>query len=106
VKIRPMADYECQPLWEIREDGTRNVPVSQLNISPALADELLAWARRYDETLDREDPAASKFGSEEEKQDFERLGRRLWQALATELGARVKVTYFSETDQRELDVPC
>ncbi len=104
MKLRLMTDYECHPLWEILDGGSaRNVAVEDLELSAGLVRELRAWASRYDETLNRDDPAASGFDSDEDELEFERTGRRLRAALADELGPNVKVTYFSEIEQRELE---
>lgn len=103
MKLRLMADYECYPLWLKLNNGVRNVPPSELPLSDQLQKALVAWAARYDSTLQRNDPAASGFATQNEEHEFEATGLRLWAALRSELGPSVHVTYFSQELHQELD---
>ena len=96
-----MADYECFPLWKIEETQYSNIAPSDLPISRSLAEDLLLWADRYDQTLNRADPAASGFSSTAAEIEFEGDGLRLWHRLMEELGGAMEVSYFSEIEHRE-----
>lgn len=99
-----MADYDCWPLWE---DGDRvgNIDPADLPISDGLKQRLLMWARRYDQTLDREDPASSGLADAHSLDGFEGEGRRLWQELRVQLGDGYEVAYFSEKHRQLLQEP-
>ena len=84
--IKLMADYQCFPLWEASAGCQGNVDPCSLPLSEALRDELLAWARRYDATLDDEDPIASGFDDPVQERIFKQEGLRLADRLREELG--------------------
>lgn len=102
MKLRLMPDYDSHPLWEILPDGVRNLAPEELPISGDLQRALVAWAGRYDATLNREDPAASGFKTAQDERDFEEAGLRLWERLRLELSGQAEVTYFSQLEHREL----
>ena len=89
--MKLMADYDCFPLWEQTEAGIRNIDPSELPISPALRDALDAWAKRYDDILDRDDPRQSGFRTMEDQVAFENDGRTLLERLKMELGESYNV---------------
>lgn len=98
MKIKVMADYDCAPLWW---DGGDPGPVGSLQpeglgLSPALCDELWAWASEYDATLVRDDPARSGFASATAERAFEDRGRHLAKRVAAELGLRAEVRYWRD----------
>ena len=68
-----------------------NIDPDTLPISDALKVELAQWARRYDETLNRDDPASSGFPSVEAKIAFNSIGLQLADMLRNELGKNFEV---------------
>lgn len=93
--IRLAPEYECYPLWSWVRDGLSNFDPGELPIPEALAEEIRAWAARYEATYDRSYPPDSDFSSPAEKEAFDQEGRRLWKALREALGPEYEVTYFS-----------
>jgi hypothetical protein len=89
-----MAEYECFPLWISTAKGVENVDPADLPLTPHLAGHLTQWAQDYDGTLNREDPSASGFVSDEAESDFYERGRRLALRLIRELAGRYRVEYF------------
>src|SRR4051812_18027096 len=102
MKLRLMTDYDCYPIWERTPGGLRNVAPESLPIPADLAKAIEAWADRYDNILNREDPASTAFASEDDERDFEETGLRLWIALREALGDRAEVTYYSHKERRDL----
>lgn len=94
-----MTDYDCHPLWGVGTEGP--VDPRSLDIPESLILGLEAWRRWYDETLNREDPAASGFADDLDKALFAATGELLATRLALELGPETEVVYF---DQRTSDV--
>lgn len=91
--LKLMADYECSPLWEQTETGTNNVNPEVLPISQGLRDALNAWAQRYDDTLDRDDPRRSGFPNLEAEVAFNADGQALLDRLKAELGQQYTLTF-------------
>ncbi|WP_213010004.1 hypothetical protein [Paractinoplanes toevensis] len=94
-----MTDYDCFPLWLRGGAGPTNIDPATLPISAALAEELLAWADEYDDTLDRDDPLASGFADRDAELAFYAHGRELAHRLAGELGETVD--YFDGPAARD-----
>ena len=94
--IKVMADYECFPLWRINCANPNNIDPATLPISPALTEDLLDWAARYDATLNRVDPAASGFTDAAAEHAFSARGEHLARRLAEELGPAYTVEYFDD----------
>ena len=84
LKLR--ANYECSPLWEQTEIGMDNVDPKDLPISQDLRNTLNAWAQRYDDTLNRNDPRRSGFPNPEAEAAFNVDGQALLDRLNAELG--------------------
>lgn len=91
--LKLMADYECSPLWEQTETGTDNVDPEDLAISQGLRDALNAWAQRYDDTLDRDDPRRSGFPNPDAEVIFNADGQALLDRLKLELGQEYTLTF-------------
>lgn len=85
--LKLMADYDCFPLWEASPGQVGNIDPETLNISAELKGDLAEWARFFDQTLNRDDPANSGFASTEAENAFKMQGRTLGERLQTELGA-------------------
>lgn len=85
--IKLMPDYFCYPLWEASPGKVGNIDPKTLPISPALQQQLLAWARLFDQTLDMNDPRSAGFKSEEAVITFNQTGATLATQLREELGA-------------------
>jgi hypothetical protein len=100
--LKLMTDYDAFPLWELFEDGVRNVSPDELPLSGELRAALVSWAAAYDGTLDPDDPALSGFASPAEEDAFEAEGRRLCQELQAQLGPAYQVVYYSWRDSRVL----
>ena len=85
--IKLMPDYESWPLWhDDRQSGwDTNIDPGLLPVSDALKERRHDWSRRYDATLNRQDPAASGFASDREEAAFADQGRDLAEALKSEL---------------------
>lgn len=90
--IKLMADYQCFPLWEASPGEVGNIDPEGLPISQNLKDQLSAWARAFDATLNMDYPPDSGFESEEAEAEFKREGYRLAEQLRGELGPRFTVT--------------
>ena len=88
-----MPDYNCFPVWCTDSDNSGGIEPSQLSISQELKQDLFAWASRYDNTLNCDDPLNSGFESEEEEQKFREDGIKLHKRLQKELGKEIKVAF-------------
>lgn len=90
--IRLMADYDCWPTWD--DETSRNIDPTSLPITRRLAEQLAAWAARYDASLDRSDPPSSRLP---DPQHFVADGRLLAELLARELAGIASVQYREPT---------
>ena len=91
--IKLMADYHCYPLWEASPGEVGNIDPYTLPISATLQSHLLAWAAKFDATLNMDDPLSSGFQSRTEAEDFKSAGMALVEQLRMELGSEYKVVY-------------
>ncbi|MCE9637841.1 MAG: SUKH-3 domain-containing protein [Planctomycetes bacterium] len=90
--IKLMPDYQCFPLWWT--DGeVGNVDPRTLPLTPALIDDLTAWAATFDRTLNQEYPPESGFATQADADAFEAESQRLVAALRERLGAQYQVAY-------------
>jgi hypothetical protein len=87
-----MADYKCFPLWEASPGVVGNINPQDLPISWPLKQELMAWAAKFDATLDIDNPVSSGFKNEELANQFQQEGEILAQRLQEELRATCVVT--------------
>ena len=96
MRLRVMADYDCWPLWN--DDDPDNVDPATLPISAALLDRLARWQQRFDDLLDRADPARSPgFATDYAEAAFEAEGRQLAEDLRRELGPGTPVRYWRDS---------
>ena len=86
IKIKLMPDYQCYPLWGISENNLGNIDPRSLPISENLILSLMDWAKKYDATLNLEDPLNSGFATKELEFSFKKEGEHLLERLKTELG--------------------
>ncbi|MBH8552854.1 hypothetical protein I8751_10835 [Nostocaceae cyanobacterium CENA357] len=96
VKIKLMADYECDPLWWEDAGKVGNIDPARLPLSQETISRLRKWASAYNATLNWQDPGNSPDLSEEAEAAFEEEGISLWKQLQTELTPNYQVVYFSE----------
>jgi hypothetical protein len=90
--IKLMADYQCHPLWNMSPGEYGDINPDDLPISQGLKDQLHAWARVFDTTLNMDYPPDSGFESEEAETEFRRAGYRMAEQLRAELGPEFTVT--------------
>lgn len=110
-KLKLMCDYFCYPIWH--NDGATtgefgDIDPRMLPISPALADELMAWSDWFDRGLDMDDPASSRWATGE-REEFVRVGRQLLEKVQVELGTGFAVRGSFEgpaLEARGSDGPC
>jgi hypothetical protein len=81
-----MPDYGCWPLWEASPEVVGNIDPASLPISNSLREDLENWARIYDATLKRANPAASGFSDKTAEKSFKSNGVALAIRLQEELG--------------------
>ena len=88
MRLKLMTDYDCYPLWD--SSGV-NIDPHAIGISATLVVDLMAWADKYDATLNRDNPRNSGFPSEQEEVHFRDEGERLRARLQRELGDSTEV---------------
>ena len=103
--IRLMTDYQCFPLWKIGDKTVENISPDELPISKNLKEKLFAWQKKYDETLNMDDPTASGFKTSAEKESFEEDGLIIWKLLLEEIGNFYNIKYYSRRDHILYDSP-
>lgn len=91
-RIKLMADYGCWALWEAGDD-VGNISPDSLPLSHKTKTELQQWSAWYDSWLNQDDPALSGPSTNAEQTKFNAEGRRLWQALRSELPSH-EVVYW------------
>jgi hypothetical protein len=80
-------------LWQIDAKGKRRaVDAEDIDLSEALADRLEAWMDSFDAIYDEANEAASDFGSEAERLEWEAEGLAIARAIAAELGSGWQVS--------------
>ncbi|TAM94088.1 MAG: hypothetical protein EPN39_18420 [Chitinophagaceae bacterium] len=93
--IKIMPDYGCFPLWIIGKERVENIDPKQLSISKPLQQLVLDWQKRFDPTLNKDNPLNSGFKSHSEENSFDEDGKVIWQRLIAELGDLYVIKYFS-----------
>lgn len=56
-RIKVMADYQCDPLWALDEERYGCFSPDLIEMSPALREDLKAWAVAFDDQYDSDNPA-------------------------------------------------
>ena len=95
-KLKLMPDYDCFPLWWVEHPHglVGDVDPAFLPLAPATRKRLLAWARVFDESLDRDDPAQSPPEPPEALAAFASEGLALLKLLRAELAQEYEVVYY------------
>ena len=62
-----MADYDCHPLWALDDGLYGDIPPGDMGLSGELTRDLDAWAEAYTSSLDRDDPAVSRWSDEQHR---------------------------------------
>ncbi len=93
-RIKLMADYHCDPLWDMEEPD--NIDPAELPLKQETIERLRQWAISYNNTLNINDPEASDFATQEDAEAFELEGIKLWKQLQQELASDYEIFYFSE----------
>ncbi|MCA0319124.1 MAG: hypothetical protein LCH88_13755 [Proteobacteria bacterium] len=57
-RIKLMADYGCHPVWSMDDGYGGNIDPEVLGFSPTLVADLNAWAERFEDALDWDNPGA------------------------------------------------
>lgn len=65
-RIKVMADYHCHPLWSLDEGMYADIDPASLGLSTELTHDLNAWAAAYDASLNPDNPAESRWSSDEQ----------------------------------------
>lgn len=82
--IKVMADYECHALWHDGGEEVGNIWPDAAGLSWSLARDLEAWAIRYDDAVDLNDPGAGSPWTSDEFDAFDREGDTLAARVAEE----------------------
>jgi len=93
-ELKVMLEYKSTGLF-IVEPPERIGEISHelLDISHQLSDALGAWIKKYDETLDWDDPRHSPPLSQDMISALNKEGERLTHLVQKELGSKIKVYY-------------
>jgi hypothetical protein len=83
-----MNDYDADPVWDLASEGMVNL--DQLPVGNELRERVRAWACEWSERARSGDEGA---GSDSEQ--FDVVGRRLWQELRTALCDVAEIGYVS-----------
>lgn len=97
-RIKVMADYACHPLWSMDQAYSGNLDPEVLGLSPSLVTDLAAWAERFDDALDWDNPGAVR-DDDGFLAAHEAEGRLLAERLAEEFavqGRDVQVCFMTQ----------
>jgi hypothetical protein len=93
TRLKLMADYQCFPLWKY-DPGYSDCDPRSLPLSAQLVADLMTWAKKYDATLDLDDPGSDRLAfTKRERDQFAQEGQLLRDRLAKELGHGYEVEY-------------
>ncbi|GAA4025534.1 hypothetical protein GCM10022386_05910 [Flavobacterium cheonhonense] len=93
IKISP--EYGCFPLWISEKDEIySNVNHYDLNFSEDLKKNIENWNIKFQQTLNKEYPPDSSFGSLTDLIEFENEGILVWRDINKQM-SNVNVSYFS-----------
>jgi hypothetical protein len=101
--LKLMTDFDCFPLWENLKEGLDNIDPNSLAISEDLKESLSRWAATYNATLNQDYPPDSGFLTEEEAENFEQEGKRMFGELKQQLMNTFKISYYSQKESKLYD---
>lgn len=94
VKIMP--DYGCSPIWIYQNgDLVSNPELDSLPWPPDLICLLKSWDKRFQDTLNQDDPVESGFPTAMARQAFSQEGQQLCDRIRVVLGPDYRVVYHS-----------
>jgi hypothetical protein len=101
MQIKVMHDYQCHPLWVLRDgdEVSSDESPEDLGLSPALAGRLEAWGHWGESRINMADPHDSRAVSELEEAAFDAEGRLLAGRVAVELPS-ASVRYYNDDNSR------
>ncbi|GBD48956.1 hypothetical protein [Methylopila sp. Yamaguchi] len=93
-----MAEYKAWPIWWNDHINFGDIDTSEFSISEKLKEKLNNWAKRYNDTMDWDNPYNAGFRSECDVINFYEDGRILSQELQIELGNEYEITYATKLE--------
>jgi len=91
--LRMQAEYGCDPLWVVDDEGLTNVSPQDLGLPSELADALDDWAEDLNSIYPDDDPGSAEFPSPEAEAAWKSEGRRLASALRDVVGSRYRIDF-------------
>lgn len=83
----------CYPIWIEEDELFISINHYELKISTELKQKIEVWDNQYQSIYVADDPADSKFESEEDEKKFIETGYEIKKALQRELGTAYDVVY-------------
>ena len=108
--LKLMADYQCHPLWRDDWDPSADVSgpmieeMAELGLDDGLIERLDAWARRFDSSLNWNDPGGPSLWNNQQWLDFYREGAVLATQTEACLKERFSVRYHHVDDLARLEI--
>ncbi|MCL8267630.1 hypothetical protein [Leptospira weilii] len=102
MKFKVSPEYECSPVWEYNESGTKNIDVMLLPISISLKKRIEQWDKIFQSTYNRDNPTESKFSTKMDEAHWDREGVEIYIALLKEIGVSHEVEYYRYIRSDEL----
>lgn len=93
TSLRVSSEYMVSPVFCEDSNSMGPVELDELPISNELKKSIGDWDRRFQETFNSEYPPDSNYPQGSDKKTHDSEGRRLVQALQTELGTTYDITY-------------
>lgn len=107
-----MAEFEGKCFWQPKNDYSAEwklwlptgaaIDIEDLPLSWELNNQLTEWVEFYDEHFDNT-KLISLAKKEVAKDNFDILGKHLWQLVKEELAGEYNVVYYSELEKKVLD---
>jgi len=92
MKVKLMAEYDCSPIWIIKEDSIENPSINELVLSDDVKEKLLIWIELFEGTLNESYPPDSGFKDMDSLNDFEDKAQEIVNDLKSEL--KVEIIYI------------
>ena len=94
-KIKLMPDYDSSPIWELNKyDFFEPIELEDIQIQESLKTEILEWDTLFQNTLDRKDGRNSGFSTNEDLDNFENEGVKIWGKIIKQL-PEDNISYYS-----------